>query len=53
MCESPVPPQAPDLIAIGIILFAHGSRDPLWRMPIEGVAADIRARQPDMAVRCA
>lgn len=53
MCESPVPPQAPDLIATGIILFAHGSRDPLWRMPIEGVAADIRARQPDMAVRCA
>jgi sirohydrochlorin cobaltochelatase len=53
MCESPVPPQAPDLIATGIILFAHGSRDPLWCMPIEGVAADIRARQPDMAVRCA
>lgn len=45
--------QAPGEIAGGIILFAHGSRDPLWRMPIEAVATDIRARQPDAAVRCA
>lgn len=37
----------------GIVLFAHGSRDPLWRMPIEAVAAQIRARQPDTPVRCA
>ena len=43
----------PDQIAASIILFAHGSRDPLWRMPIEAVAADIRARQPHTAVRCA
>jgi sirohydrochlorin cobaltochelatase len=53
MSESPVLPQAPDQIAAGIILFAHGSRDPLWRMPVEAVAADIRARQPGKAVRCA
>ena len=45
--------QAPGQISGGIILFAHGSRDPLWRMPVEAVAADIRARQPDAAVRCA
>lgn len=37
----------------GIILFAHGSRDPLWRLPIEAVAAQISARQPDILVRCA
>jgi sirohydrochlorin cobaltochelatase len=37
----------------GIILFAHGSRDPQWRVPIEAVAANIRARQPGTAVRCA
>ena len=43
----------PDQIATGIILFAHGSRDPLWRMPVEAVAADMRARQPHTAVRCA
>ena len=37
----------------GIVLFAHGSRDPQWRLPIEAVAADIRARQPDTSVCCA
>ncbi|MEO8013144.1 CbiX/SirB N-terminal domain-containing protein [Polaromonas sp.] len=37
----------------GIVLFAHGSRDPLWRLPIEAVAAQIRARQPGVLVRCA
>lgn len=37
----------------GIILFAHGSRDPQWRAPIEAVAANIHARQPGTAVRCA
>ena len=36
-----------------IILLAHGSRDPLWRQPIEAVAARIRADQPLLAVRCA
>ena len=37
----------------GIVLFAHGSRDPLWRVPIEAVEAHIRAHQPAVAVRCA
>ena len=36
-----------------IILFAHGSRDPLWRLPIEAVALRIRSRQPDTPVLCA
>lgn len=36
-----------------IILFAHGSRDPLWRQPVEAVAARIRARSPSTPVRCA
>ena len=36
-----------------VILFAHGSRDPLWRLPIEAVAAEIRQQQPDAAVLCA
>ena len=39
--------------ARGIILFAHGSRDPLWRAPIEAVEAHIRAHHPGVAVRCA
>lgn len=37
----------------GIILFAHGSRDPQWRLPIEAVAAQISQRQPGTPVRCA
>lgn len=37
----------------GIILFAHGSRDPQWRGPIEAVAARIVALEPDVLVRCA
>ncbi len=36
-----------------IVLLAHGSRDPQWRLPIEAVADRIRARQPDAAVCCA
>ena len=36
-----------------IILFAHGSRDPLWHKPIQAVAARISQRAPDTPVRCA
>ena len=36
-----------------IILLAHGSRDPLWRVPIEAVAAEIQNREPGTPVRCA
>lgn len=37
----------------GIILLAHGSRDPQWREPIEAVAAQIRALAPGTPVVCA
>lgn len=37
----------------GIILFAHGSRDPLWHAPIEAVAEAIRARDSTALVCCA
>jgi sirohydrochlorin cobaltochelatase len=36
-----------------IILFAHGSRDPLWRVPIEAVATEIRRRHKAALVSCA
>jgi len=36
-----------------IVLFAHGSRDPLWRAPIDAVAQAIAAQSPDAVVRCA
>jgi len=37
----------------GTILLAHGSRDPLWRGPVEAVARHIRAMAPAAPVRCA
>lgn len=37
----------------GIILFAHGSRDPLWKLPIEAVARRIQERQAGARVACA
>ena len=37
----------------GIILFGHGSRDPLWHKPIEAVAAQIAALSPNTPVACA
>jgi sirohydrochlorin cobaltochelatase len=36
-----------------IVLFGHGSRDPLWRLPMETVATRLRTLQPDTPVRCA
>ena len=37
----------------GVILFAHGSRDPLWRLPIEAVHAHMAATQPQVLTCCA
>lgn len=37
----------------GIVLLAHGSRDPRWRAPIEAVAARTQALSPEARVRCA
>jgi sirohydrochlorin cobaltochelatase len=36
-----------------VILFGHGSRDPLWRGPIEAVAARLAQRHAHVPVRCA
>jgi sirohydrochlorin cobaltochelatase len=36
-----------------IVLFAHGSRDPLWHQPIQAVAQRIAERAPHTPVRCA
>ena len=37
----------------GLILFAHGSRDPQWRAPMESVAARAAALDPQTRVACA
>ena len=38
---------------LGVIVFAHGSRDPLWRAPVESVAQQIAQADPAAAVACA
>lgn len=45
MTDSPTPKA--------IVLFAHGSRDPLWHKPMEEVAAHIATLAPQAAVACA
>ena len=37
----------------GLILFAHGARDPRWAEPFEAVAARVRARDSAIQVRLA
>lgn len=36
-----------------LVLFAHGSRDPLWHAPVQAVAERARALDPGTLVRCA
>jgi sirohydrochlorin cobaltochelatase len=44
-------PQAPG--RTGLLLFAHGARDPAWARPFAAVADRCRARQPGTAVALA
>ena len=37
----------------GLMLFAHGARDPRWALPFEDVARRIRAARPGLAVELA
>jgi len=37
----------------GLILFAHGARDPGWADPFEALAERVRALRPDIPVRLA
>ena len=43
----------PDHTHHATILFAHGSRDPLWRLPIEAIATQMRQTDPACQARCA
>ena len=36
-----------------VIIFAHGSRDPLWHRPMQVVAERLREKSPATLVRCA
>ena len=37
----------------GLVLLAHGARDPAWAAPFEAIAARVRTRAPEAAVRLA
>lgn len=37
----------------GIVFFAHGSRDPLWSLPIAAVATALLQQHPDARCTCA
>ena len=37
----------------GLVLFAHGARDPRWAEPFEAIAARARAQQPTCQVQLA
>jgi len=37
----------------GVLLFAHGARDPRWAEPFDAVAAKLRAHDPAVQVRLA
>ncbi len=37
----------------GLILFAHGARDPRWAAPFEAVATRLRAARPGLPLRLA
>lgn len=37
----------------GLLLFAHGARDPNWALPFEAVAGIVRAQRPDLPVALA
>ena len=39
--------------AQAIVLFAHGSKDPLWHAPIEAIRRRMGQLQPHLPVRCA
>ncbi len=45
------PPSPP--MKRGLLLFAHGARDPRWALPFDDVARRIRAREPALAVELA
>ena len=38
---------------MGIVLFGHGSRDPLWHLPMQALAQRISVQDPTVLVQCA
>ena len=43
----------PKATTSALVLFAHGARDPEWRLPFEKIQRKIAVRRPDLAVELA
>jgi len=39
--------------ADGLLLFAHGARDPAWAAPFQAIAAELQASRPDLPLALA
>ena len=37
----------------GLLIFAHGARDPAWAAPFQAIAAELQARRPDLPIALA
>lgn len=56
MAQTSPPPAAAHALPQGqrgIVLFAHGSRDPRWQQPIEAVSTRVRQMDPHAHCLCA
>ena len=53
MMSTPANHDANGVPARALVLFAHGSRDPLWHRPIQAVAQAIARQSPGARVACA
>jgi sirohydrochlorin cobaltochelatase len=47
---TPTPATLPAAPTAGLLLFAHGARDPRWALPFEAVADRVRAARPGTPV---
>ena len=41
------------MVQRGVVLFAHGSRDPLWKQPVEAISRRVAELDASVQVRCA
>ena len=46
-------PTGIEALMQAVILFAHGSRDPLWHLPMQAVQQRVTQMNPDTPVACA
>lgn len=50
MTSSMPPTDALPAAQDGLLLFAHGARDPAWARPFQAIAAELQAQRPDLVL---